>query len=121
MAQAELNAVHSLAAASITVAGIATGLHFEILLAGFAGSLASLSYLNGMSLAQRSWSLFTSTITAGYIAPTLANKMSADVDNLGVSVFSGFVIGLVAQVLIPGMLRLAKSRLAKYEAKSEKP
>ncbi len=107
---------------SITILGVATGLNFEILLAGFAGSLASLSYLEGMSVAKRCWSLISSTLTAGYMAPALTTKLNAFVgnpDQQPSGVFAAFFIGLVAQVVIPGCIKLTQVFVAKYIAKTE--
>ncbi len=112
----------TMAAAGITVAGIATGVNIDILFAGFAGSLVSLSFLGELSIAKRCWTLFTSTLTAGFTAPTLSAwvaKMVENSDSPPSGVFAGFVIGVTAQVFIPGIMKLVKSRLAKYEAKPE--
>lgn len=106
----------------ITILGVATGLNFEILLAGFAGSLASLSYLEGMTVSKRCWSLISSTLTAGYMAPALTNKLNALVgspDQPPSGVFAAFFIGLVAQFILPGCIKITQVFVAKYIAKTE--
>lgn len=116
-----ISITHATAATGITIAGVVTGLNFEILLAGFGGALVSLSYLEGMNTAKRCWSLITSTITAGYTAPTLqhhVNKLVGNTDDAGSGLFTAFFIGMVAQVAIPGVIKLVKTRLAKLEPKS---
>jgi len=101
----------ALAATTITVAGVTTGLSYEVLLAGFAGALASMSYLKTLGMWSRLWSLVSSTITAGYVAPVLGVKLGEYISLpepgpgiLGMMVFSGFLIGLSAQAMLPGFL-----------------
>lgn len=108
---------HALAATTITVAGVTTGLSYEVLLAGFAGALASMSYLKAMGMWSRLWSLVSSTITAGYVAPIAGAKLSQLVTLpepgpgiLGIMVFSGFLVGLSAQAMIPGFLLYVSRR-----------
>lgn len=113
------SAIHATAATGITIAGVVTGLNFEILLAGFGGALVSLSYLDGMSTLKRCWSLITSTITAGYTAPTMQHYVNKLVgaEDTGGGIFTAFLVGMVAQVAIPGVIKLVKTRLAKLEPK----
>jgi len=108
-----VSAVHASAATGITLIGVGTGLSFEVLLAGFAGALVTLSYLRSMGWMKRLWSLFTSTLTAGYTAPT----MGAYLGNSGSQVFAGFMIGLAAQVAIPAFLKLVKRKFDNIEKK----
>lgn len=103
-------ASHALAATAITFAGVTTGLSYEVLLAGFAGSLASMSYLQVMTLWGRLWSLVSSTLTAGYVAPVAGAKLAEYIPADGPGplsslVFTGFLIGLTAQALIPGFMQ----------------
>lgn len=107
------------AAATITVAGVTTGLSYEILMAGFAGSLASVSYLEGMSPWRRLWSVVTSTITAGYTAPVAGVYASGalsivETATTTMNVFVAFLIGVTAQVLIPAVMRLGPKIVGKY-------
>ena len=108
-----VSAVHASAATGITLIGVGTGLSFEILLAGFAGALVTLSYLQSMGWMKRLWSLFTSTLTAGYTAPTMGVYLS---DNIS-EVFAGFIVGLAAQVAIPAFLKLVKRKFDNIEKK----
>ena len=106
-------ASHALAATTITVAGVTTGLSYEVLLAGFAGALASMSYLKTMGMWGRLWSLITSTLTSGYTAPVAGAYLAGTVSQAGhlpLLVFSSFVIGLFAQAVIPGLLWYASRK-----------
>lgn len=106
------------AATGITVAGVATGLTFEVLLPGFVGALASLSFLDHMTIPKRCWSLVTSTLLAGYTAPTLSTGLGKLIGTDPTSpIFAAVFIGLVAQVAIPGLLTVVKARIAKLEPK----
>ena len=106
---------HAIAATGITVGGVATGLHYEVLLAAFAGALGSLSYLPVMSAWSRVWTLFTSSITAGYAAPFLAILPAKAVGNGDVSLaaltFTGLALGLGAQAIMPGAIRWMQRRV----------
>lgn len=107
---------HAAAATAVTIGGFATGLYYDVLLAGFAGALASLSYHGGMSIWRRMWSLVTSSLAAGYTAPAFATYMAQILPGMsskdqGVLVFSGFVMGLAAQTLIPAAMETLKGRL----------
>jgi len=107
---------HAAAATAVTVGGFATGLYYDVLLAGFAGALASLSYVGAMSLWRRLWSLVTSSIAAGYTAPAFAAYAAHVIPGMsskeqGVMVFSGFVMGLAAQTLIPAAMERLKVEL----------
>lgn len=108
------SATHALAATTITVAGITTGLSYEVLLAGFAGALASLSYLEEMTVWRRLWTLLSSTLTAGYTAHLAEGAIRYFIEDLQPStatlVGAGFLIGLSAQALIPGILQLARRK-----------
>jgi len=106
---------HALAATGITVGGVATGLHYEVLLAGFAGALASLSYLPLMGTWSRVWTLFTSSLAAGYTAPFLAAipaKMIGDGDiSLAALTFTGLLMGLGSQAMIPVAIQKLRARM----------
>lgn len=105
---------HAVAATAITFGGMTTGLSYEVLLAGFAGSLVALSYLESLGVWRRLWSIVTSTVTAGYAAPIaeggfryLFPDIAAGAGGL---IASGFVLGVTAQALIPGAFALIKRR-----------
>lgn len=115
--------VHAAAATTITIWGVATGLTYEVLLAGFAGGLVSLSYLPSMGIWRRLWTLVTATLTAGYSAPVVGHYLvkqlqsadSVNVSPLALLVFSAFLIGLLAQVLIPKIMKRAGEKVDSYE------
>lgn len=92
-------------ATGVTVLGVATGLSYEVLLAGFAGGLVSLSFIEPQGVWQRVWTLTAATITAGYSAPAVlpwiitVSPSGADIP----IVSAGFVIGLSGQALIPAL------------------
>lgn len=104
---------------AVTIAGMATGLHYEVLLAGFAGALVSLSFIGVMSVWRRLWSLFTSTIFAGYTAPVFAlyvvHVTPGDTIHQGLIVFSGLVMGMGAQVLIPIAMNWLQQKASSYQ------
>ena len=102
---------NALAATSITLWGVATGLSYEVLLAGFAGGLVSLSFVEPMGLWRRIWTPVTSTLTAGYTAPIASHylmSLLAGVNPLTLLMFCAFGIGLVAQFVIPVLIKRAK-------------
>lgn len=103
---------NAVVATTITIWGIATGLSYEVLLAGFAGGLVSLSFLSPLSIWQRIWTPFTATITAGYTSQVAAHYLNkllgVGVNSLALLVFSAFVIGVLTQVLIPVAMRWVK-------------
>lgn len=105
----------AIAASAVTIAGFATGLHYDVLLAGFAGALVSLSYSESCGLWRRLWSLVSATLVAGYVAPVLAAYAPQPVPSDGIShgsyIATGFVIGLSAQVIIPGVINWVKHKL----------
>ena len=105
----DLNGIH---ATAVTLFGIATGLYFDTLLAGFCGALVSLSFLPPMGSLRRLWSLVTSTLFAGYLAQAAAwyferiNPYDSVPDKL--PVVAAFLLGLGAQILIPIVLSRLK-------------
>ena len=106
-------ATNALVATSITLWGIATGLSYEVLLAGFAGGLVSLSFLPPMGIWRRIWTPVTATLTAGYTAPIPAHylaSMLSGIDMLASLVFSSFCLGLAAQFLIPIAIKRAQKK-----------
>ena len=113
------NAANAVVATTITIWGVATGLSYEVLLAGFAGGLTSLSFMAPMSLWQRLWTPFTATLTAGYTAPIWAHYLSRvledGVSNLTLLVFSAFAVGVLTQVLIPAAMKWVHRKAETYE------
>lgn len=115
-----LTLTHAVAATAVTIGGFATGLYYDVLLAGFAGALASLSYLEVMSTWRRMWSLVTSSLTAGYTAPTFALYIGQLMPGVNATdqaalVFSGFTMGLAAQTLIPVAMGTLKDKLDSFK------
>ena len=116
------NTANAIVATTITVWGIATGLSYEVLLAGFAGGLVSLSYLPAMGMWRRLWTLLTSTLTAGYSAPLavvyLTKMVAAEASPLAVLIFCSFALGVGAQILIPAALAMARRKLEDLEPRA---
>lgn len=110
---------HATTATAITIGGMVTGLHYEVLMAGFAGALASLSYLPAMTIWRRVWSLFTSSLTAGYTGPVFALYAAEATPGVDVTqailVFSGFIMGLGAQITIPAVMSWLKTKVAAFQ------
>lgn len=106
-------------ATAITVWGVATGLSYEVLLAGFAGGLVSLSFIAPMSLWQRIWTPFAATLTAGYTAQIgahyLSKMLDGGVNGLTLLVFSAFAIGVLTQVLIPAAMKWVRRKAETLE------
>lgn len=109
---------NAVAATAITVWGVATGLSYEVLLAGFAGGLVSLSFLDPMSAWRRVWTPITATLTAGYTSPIAAGMVApgeGSHEPLQLLITSAFVIGLCTQMLIPYGIKLLRAKLAEYD------
>ena len=95
-------------ATSISVYGVATGVNYEVLIAGVAGGLVSLSFLPEMGLWQRLWTPFAATLTAGYTAPVGAHYLSsmlAGAPAQPMLVSCAFAVGVLTQFLIPITVR----------------
>lgn len=93
------------AAAGVSVFGVATGLSYDVLLAGFAGGLVSLSFIHPQGIWGRIWTLTTATILAGYSAPVAAMWISS-LSSSGAelpAVAAGFFSGLFGQAVIPAL------------------
>lgn len=102
------------AAMGVTVFGVVTGLTYDVLLAGFAGGLVSLSYVGNMSWPKVFSTLFSSTLTAGYAAPIVLAVTAKwiDVGPIAASglAVAGFFTGLAAQTALPVFLSWIKRR-----------
>lgn len=97
-------------ATGVTIFGIATGLSYDVLLAGFAGGLVSLSFIEPQGVWRRIWTLTTATLLAGYAAPAALpwiNSVSPEGAEVPL-VFAGFCSGLFGQVLIPALVHRMK-------------
>lgn len=110
------------AATGVTVFGVVTGLDYPVLLAGFFGGIAYLSFVGVEGWVKRFMSLFTSTITAGYVAPLVLGLLAKwlDLDNMPASgaPLAGFLVGLGAQISIPTFLSWIKRRGEKQDAQA---
>lgn len=119
MIQQSDQVANAVVATSVTIGGIATGLDFGVLLAGFAGGLVSLSFLPPMGLWRRIWTPVTATLTAGYTAPLAVHYLSGiagdSVDHLALQVASAFGIGVLTQVGLPIFMRIAQARFERFE------
>lgn len=113
------SAANAIVATTITLWGVSTGLTYEVLLAGFAGGLVSLSFLGPMPMWRRIWTPFTATICAGYSAQIGAyylNKLTeGQVHSLPLLVFSAFAIGVLTQTLIPLGIQWLQRKGQTYE------
>jgi len=105
----------AIAAGTITVSGSIIGVQYDLLLAGFAGGLVSLSYLPAMTRWRIAGSVASSAILAGFVAPVMAAgalhylPWVASVGDF-MRMVAAFGLGICAQVLIPAALK----RLGKW-------
>lgn len=102
------------AAFGVTLFGMSTGLYYDTLLASFLGSLVSLSFLGQMTWGKRFWSIFTSTLTGGYLFPLILAGLAKAVDVAMLpgngSMVAAFLTGLGAQIGIPVLFNWMKKR-----------
>lgn len=113
-------AANAVVATSITLWGVATGLSYEVLLAGFSGGLVSLSFLPPMGIWRRIWTPVTATLTAGYISPVVVPLLPGAVgapDAAGTAglICSAFLVGLTTQLLIPVVMKRVHARLEAHQ------
>ncbi len=103
-------------ATTITVWGVATGLSYEVLLAGFAGGLVSLSFIPTLGTWQRIWTPITATLTAGYTAPIaehfIGGFLGDGIEGVALRGFAAFVVGLLTQVALPFAIRFAERKIS---------
>jgi hypothetical protein len=88
------------AIAVVTIAGVATGLHYHVLIAGLAGAITTLAYQEPGSLLIRCSKLISSTLMAGYTAPAVAAYLQQKLGLEIHDVFPAFLIGAFAQWII---------------------
>lgn len=102
----------------LTLFGIATGLHPELMAAGVAGGWLSLSYLPAMAVGQRISTAILSAVAAAWGAPAVAGAVIGQpwvpagltYDVLRFPLAMG--IGLMLHtVLAPGLMALAKRKM----------
>lgn len=122
MPAVEGSAAIGISAAGITLFGVVTGLHPGLLIAGFAGSWAALSYLSAqMSTGQRISSVIVGALGAAWGAPLAvafaSGSAPADVTpgvlQFPIALGLGF---LSFTVIAPAVLRIARRRLEREEA-----
>lgn len=100
----------SLAAGAITLTGSILGVQFDALLMGFLGGLVVLSFLPKMTIKGVFWSLFSSSVLGGVLAPISSSTLYhffTFLDSAGDSVrmASALLIGVGAQTIIPIFLK----------------
>lgn len=105
-------------ATGITVSGVALGLHPALLLAGFCGSMWSLSLCDPMPALRRMTISGVSTFVAGYATPAVVAvahsatwwpaELTADVAQYLVAMLIGF---LSHQVIGPALLKIAARKM----------
>lgn len=113
---------NALAAAGVTLFGIATGLSYDVLLAGFAGGLVSLSFIDPQGIWRRVWTLTSATLLAGYTAPTALpwiNSVSPEGADVPL-VFAGFFLGLFGQAIIPALAHRLRKTIGGPTVQQEK-
>jgi len=117
IAQAKVNsaiAVPAAASAAVTIFGVTTGLSYEVLFAGFAGALCSLSFIASLTVWGRVWTLVTSTLFAGYVSPIaclLVPDMVPSIKGVStLSVFTAYCCGMGAQALLPNLFKWLGNR-----------
>lgn len=101
---------YAVTATGVTVLGVATGLSYDVLLAGFAGGLVSLSFIEPQGVWQRVWTLTTATLIAGYTAPAVLPWISSGSGGVP-AVSAGFMAGLFGQAVIPAISHRIKQFL----------
>ena len=82
------------------------GVKFAALVAGFAGGVASLSFVRGLTKTQAVISVLTGTMTSAYMAPVLIHFAGFSSPELQHG--ASFFIGLTSMNIIPGLLRLSE-------------
>lgn len=112
----------AIAAGTITLTGSILGVHYDALLAGFAGGLVALSYLPAMTVPRIAGTVIAASLMAGFFAPMTAAGalnffpwMNGTGDSLRLAMAAG--IGIFGQALIPygfGYLR-RKSNVAEKD------
>lgn len=98
----------------ITVFGVATGLHPELLLAGFAGGLWYQSYPSAASIGTRFTSSIISAVVAAYLSPVasvIIHKITKQLHDVGVDLIRlpiALIIGfLTYRVIAPALLKFS--------------
>ncbi len=87
-----------------TVAGF-LGVKFAAVIAGMAGAVISLRYIDDLSMFGRVLAVLTGALTAGYLSPAAGQWLgvSQPTENA-----IAFVFGLTAMNVIPGLMKLSE-------------
>ncbi len=87
-----------------TAAGI-FGVKYAALIAGMAGAVISLRFIDDLSVFGRVLAVLTGALTAGYLSPAAGQwlALSQPTENA-----IAFVLGLTAMNVIPGLLKLSE-------------
>ncbi|MDZ7789742.1 MAG: hypothetical protein U5L08_04460 [Xanthomonadales bacterium] len=81
------------------------GFKYAALIAGAAGAVVSLRYIDDLSMFGRVLAVLTGTLTAGYGSPAAGQWLSISQPTENAI---AFVLGLTAMNLIPGLLKLSQ-------------
>ncbi|MDG4866538.1 hypothetical protein P8631_00735 [Guyparkeria sp. 1SP6A2] len=87
-----------------TVAGF-FGVKYAALIAGAAGAVISLRYIDDLSVFGRVLAVLTGTLTAGYLSPAAGQWLGVAQQTENAI---AFVLGLTAMNAIPGLLKLSE-------------
>ena len=96
--------------ASVTAGGI-LGVKYATLVAGFAGGVISLAYLQEMSRAQMVVAVLTGSACAGYLTPVAIPLLAGAVGlapSLPLENAAAFLVGLTSMNIVPGLMRLSE-------------
>lgn len=109
----------ALAYTALTVLGFVTGLYQEVLFAGAAGGLVSLTFTKTAAPPFRLFGSFlTSVLCAGYLAPSLGELVASWTSHVVKPVLvSAFVVGLLANWVIPALILRAQKLARTWEPK----
>lgn len=91
--------------ASTTAVGVLLA-KYGVVLGGFAGALASLMFLQGLTRKQAAMAVFTGLSSAIFCTPLAIGFFKLDVEGDG-QYGVAFLIGLLAMNIIPGLRALA--------------
>lgn len=87
------------------------GVQLSSAIAGFAGGVVSLSFLQGVTRKQAAMAVIAGSLSAAYLTPAAAAKLaiSAELQN-----GAAFVIGLCAMSILPAILKAVAQRSSRY-------
>lgn len=93
-----------------TEVGAIFGVKFASVIAGFAGSVVSLSFVKEMTPKQMGSAVIIGTVTAAYVTPLVAGYLSQYLgkDN-AIDGGVAFLVGLCAMNILPGVLKISEA------------